>query len=170
MGVFVCADDTSGICRGLLSFTEKCVFTKKSEMFLVHTSFTKSTTGLAHDWKPWQSLPDLCLWGPCTNEILQRRQGTVELKNKKLGEKKRLAVIHAKINCQKNDVSPEHEALLFFYRKTPVICSWDISLEIFVTNYPPDKIQDPDMQNKTKKMYMVGWWFPAINPGATWKC
>lgn len=63
MGVFVCADDTSGICRGLVSFFEKCIFTEKSEMVLVHKSFSKSKTGLAHDCNPWQSLPDLCLWG-----------------------------------------------------------------------------------------------------------
>lgn len=36
MGVFLCADDTSGIHRGLLSFFEKRLFTEKSEILLVH--------------------------------------------------------------------------------------------------------------------------------------
>lgn len=49
IGVFVCADDTSGICKELLSFIEKWEFTKKSEMFLVHKSFAKSKTELAYD-------------------------------------------------------------------------------------------------------------------------
>lgn len=42
MGVFVCADDTTGICGGQLIFFEKCIFTEKSEIFLVHRSFIKS--------------------------------------------------------------------------------------------------------------------------------
>lgn len=49
--------------------------------------------------------------------------GQLNRKIKKLGGEERLAVIHTKINCQKNYVSPEHETLLFFYRKTSIICS-----------------------------------------------
>jgi len=45
MGVFRSADDTSGICKGLLNFSEKCILTEKSEMFLVQRSFTKSKLG-----------------------------------------------------------------------------------------------------------------------------
>lgn len=106
--VFVCADDNSGMCRELLSFTEKCIFTKKSEMFLVHKSSTKSETGLAHDWKPWQSLPDT---------------GQLNRKIKNLGGKKGLLWFIPKSTVKKNYVSLEHEILLFFYRKTPLICS-----------------------------------------------
>lgn len=108
MGVFVCPGDSSGMCRELLSFIEKCVFTKKSEMFLLHKSFTKSKTGLAHDWKPWQSLPDT---------------GQLNRKIKNLGEKMACCDSYQNQLSDKNDVSPEQEALLFFYRKTPLICS-----------------------------------------------
>lgn len=57
--------------------------------------------------------------------------------------KKLFALIHTKINCQKSYVSPEHVALLVLFSTTPVTCS--VSLEIFVTNCSPDKMQDPDV-------------------------
>lgn len=60
------------------------------------------------------------------------------------GGKKRLAVIHTKIDCQKNDVSPEHETCCFLQKYFGhMLCH--LSLEIFVANCPPDELRDPDM-------------------------
>lgn len=97
-------------------------------------------------------------------------KGQLRVKIRKLDKKSKwLALIHTNINCQKNDVCPEHEASLGFFSVGLQCQLCHPFLEIFLTNCSPDKIQKETMQNETKLMDMVGWRCPAVNLGATWK-
>lgn len=84
MGVFMCADDTMGIYRGVLSFFQKCIVTEKSKIFPVHKGFTKSKTGSAHELIYAVTARSLPLGEKYVEEILQGMQGTVERKNQNI--------------------------------------------------------------------------------------
>lgn len=126
-GVCFCVLMTPQVYVESYSASLKNVYSLRNlKWFLVHKRFTKYKTGLAHGCNPWQSLPDLCLWGRCVQKkSCKEDKGQLKGKIRKLKKNKlRLfALTHTKINCQRNDASPEHKALLVFFSKTPVTCS-----------------------------------------------
>lgn len=167
-GVCLCVLMTPQVYVESYSASLKNVYSLRNlKWFLVHKRFTKYKTGLAHGCNPWQSLPDLCLWGRCVQKkSCKEDKGQLKGKIRKL--KKNKLRLFALI-LSEEWYSPWTWSLARFFQSDSSDMLCPPSLEIFVTNCSPDKIQDPDMQNETKKMDMVGWWFPAVNLGATWK-